>query len=118
MSEVRSVVEAHVDALNHGDLSDILRTFTPDASFHAADGIEAEGRVQLAGLFDAVAGEGRPQTILRRANEYGQRLVCTLTRRFPMVDESGVVRGSHEIDIKVEFTVRDGAIAQVYVDPI
>ena len=117
VSEVREAVENHLSALNNGDLADILETFTADAVFRSTGGV-ASGRAELAGMFDAVVGSGRPRTILRHADQEGDRLLCTLTRRFAMTDEDGVVRGSHDVDVDVVFTVRDGAIAAVQVAPI
>jgi uncharacterized protein (TIGR02246 family) len=115
-SEVRQAVAAHVAALNHGDLQAVLDTFTSDAVF-TSDGGTARGRAQLAGLFDAVVGHGRPTTILRRADEDGVRLDCVLTRRFTVRDEDGRVAAAHDVEVRAVFTVADGAICRVEVDP-
>lgn len=114
MSEIREAVDAHVDALNHGDLAQILASFTPDARFVSAAG-QAVGRAQLAGLFDTVVGDQRPITIIRGAVEVGRRLRCTMTRRFEVRDEVGRVAGSQDVEVQAVFTVSDGLIAAVEV---
>lgn len=116
-SEERRAVEAHVAALNHGDLEAVLATFTAHAVF-SSDGGTARGRAQLAGLFDRVVGTGRPTTILRRARQDGPVLDCVLTRRFTVTDEEGRVAAAHDVDVRAVFTVSDGAISQVQVDPV
>lgn len=115
--ELHRAVEAHVAALNHGDLQDVLDTFTPDAVF-TSDGGTARGRAELAGLFDAVVGEARPTTILRAAVPDGPRLACRLTRRFTVRDETGRVAAAHDVEVRAVFTVTDGAISRVEVDPL
>lgn len=116
-SELHTVVRAHVAALNHGDLQAVLDTFTPDAVF-TSDGGTAVGRAQLAGLFDGVVGQPRPTTILRTATQVGARLSCRLTRRFTVRDEAGRVAAAHDVEVTAVFTVTDGAISRVEVDPI
>ena len=116
-SAVRAAVEAHVHALNSGDLEAILDTFTDDAVF-TSDGGRARGRVELGELFRRVASAHRPLTALRRVDEDGDRCVCTLTRRFAVVDEQGDVIAAHEVDVRAVFTVRDGAVSRVEVDPV
>ena len=116
-SVVRAAVEAHVHALNSGDLEAILDTFTDDAEF-TSDGGQARGRVELRDLFRRVASDQRPLTALRRVFEDGDRCVCTLTRRFAVVDAQGDVIAAHEVDVRAVFTVRDGAVARVEVDPV
>lgn len=115
--EERQAIDAHVAALNHGDLQAVLDTFTPEAVF-TSDGGRAHGRVELAGLFDSVVGDGRPTTILRRASQDGQMLDCVMTRRFTITDEEGRVAAAHDVDVRAVFTVQDGAISQVTVDPV
>ena len=115
--ELHAVVEAHVAALNHGDLQDVLDTFTADAVF-SSDGGTAVGRAQLAGLFDGVVGHPRPTTILRAATQVGGRLSCRLTRRFTVQDEAGHVAAAHDVEVTAVFTVTDGAISRVDVDPV
>jgi ketosteroid isomerase-like protein len=117
VTEARRAIEAHVAALNHGDLQAVLDTFTPDAVF-SSDGGTATGRAELAGMFDAVVGEGRPTTILRRADQDGGVLDCVLTRRFTVRDAEGRVAAAHDVEVRVVFTVADGAIARVEVDPV
>lgn len=116
-TDTRQTVEAHVAALNHGDLQAVLATFTPDATF-TADGGTATGHAQLAGLFDAVVGDHRPRMILRSASGEGPTLDCRLTRRFTVTDERGEVAAAHDIEVRVVFTVSDGAISRVEVDPL
>ena len=117
MRSARDAVDAHVAALNHGDLDEILDTFTPDAVFRS-DGGRAMGRGELAHLFRRVAGpRERPTTILRRATVVGDVADCTLTRRFTVTDEHGRVAAAHDVEVRAVFTVRDGAIARVEVDP-
>jgi ketosteroid isomerase-like protein len=116
-TDARQAVDAHVAALNHGDLQAVLDTFTPDAVF-TSDGGTARGRAQLAGLFDAVVGDGRPTTILRSAEQAGGVLDCRLTRRFTIRDEDGRVAAAHDVEVHAVFTVEGGAIARVEVDPI
>lgn len=115
-SELHAAVEAHVAALNHGDLQDVLDTFTPDAVF-TSDGGTAVGRAQLAGLFDGVVGQPRPTTILRTATQVGTRLSCRLTRRFTVQDEEGRVAAAHDVEVIAVFTVTEGAISRVEVGP-
>ncbi|HUG83702.1 MAG TPA: nuclear transport factor 2 family protein, partial [Euzebya sp.] len=86
MSDPRTAVEAHVAALNHGDLQAVLDTFTSDAVFSSDSGT-VRGRAELAGLFDGVVGDRRPTTILRAATQDGASLRCRLTRRFTVTDE-------------------------------
>jgi ketosteroid isomerase-like protein len=117
MEEARQAVDAHVAALNHGDLQAVLDTFTEDAVF-SSDGGRAEGRAELAGLFDSVVGESRPTTILRSAAVEGVALRCLMTRRFSVRDEEGRVAASHDVEVHAVFTVADGLIARVDVDPI
>jgi ketosteroid isomerase-like protein len=117
VSAAKQAVEAHVAALNHGDLQAVLDTFAPDAVF-AADGGIAEGRAELAGLFDGVVGSPRPTTILRSAVQEGATLDCTLTRRFTVTDELGQVAAAHDVEVRAVFTVADGVIARVDVDSV
>lgn len=112
----RRAVEAHVTALNHGDLQAVLATFTEDAVF-TSDGGTAHGHAELAGLFDSAVGEGRPTTILRRATGEGSQLDCLLTRRFVVTDERGEVAAAHDVEVRAVFTVTGGAISRVEVDP-
>ncbi|SRR5690554_933728 len=116
-STARDAIDAHVAAMNHGDLDDILDTFTDDAVF-SADGGHAEGREELADLFERVVVEDdRPTMKLRRVAEDGDTVACTLTRRFTVTDHLGRVAAAHEVDVHAVFTVRDGAIARVEVGP-
>ncbi len=117
VSEERQAVEAHVAALNHGDLQDVLDTFTADAVF-SSDGGTAQGRVELAGMFDSVVGDARPTTILRRATQDGTRVDCRMTRRFTITDEHGRVAAAHDVEVRAVFTISAGAIARVDVDPL
>lgn len=117
VDQARQAVDAHVAALNHGDLQAVLDTFTADAVF-TSDGGTAEGRAQLAGLFDAVVGQGRPTTILRSVEQDGPVLECLLTRRFTIRDEDGRVAAAHDVEVRAVFTVAEGAISRVDVDPI
>lgn len=114
MSETRRAVEAHISALNHGDLQEVLDTFTRDAVF-SSDGGTARGRAELAGLFDGVVGHPRPTTILRTADQEGATLSCRLTRRFTVTDEQGEVAAAHDVDVQATFTVTGGAISRVDV---
>src|SRR5690242_19586563 len=115
--EARKAVDAHVAALNHGDLEAILDTFTSDAVF-TSDGGTARGRAELAGLFDGVTDEPRPTMIVRRAEADGDTIDCRLTRRFTVQAEDGTVAAAHDVELRAVFTVRGGAIARVVVDPI
>lgn len=118
MSDPHTAVEAHVAALNHGDLQDVLNTFATDAVF-TSDGGTVRGRVQLAGLFDSVVGDHRPTTILRASSREGDAsLRCRLTRRFTVVDEQGRIAATHDVDFSAVFTVADGEISRVEVDPM
>lgn len=117
VSEERHAVEAHVTALNHGDLQDVLNTFTRDAVF-SSDGGTARGRAELAGMFDSVVGDERPTTILRRASQSGAQIDCVMTRRFTIADEQGALVAAHDVEFRAVFTVTDGAISRVDVDPI
>lgn len=118
MSDPRTAVEAHVAALNHGDLQDVLDTFTTDAVF-TSDGGTVRGRAELAGLFDSVVGDRRPMTILRAASRDGDAsLRCRLTRRFTVTDERGRVAAAHDVEFSAVFTVTGGAISRVEVDPM
>ncbi|CAN5172249.1 hypothetical protein BH23ACT9_BH23ACT9_21480 [soil metagenome] len=117
----REAVEAHVAALNHGDLHEVLNTFTADAVF-TSDGGTANGRSELAVLFDGVVGEVRPITILRTATagtvgRAGATVECLLTRRFTITDELGRVAAAHDVEVRAVFTVTHGAISRIDVDP-
>lgn len=114
-TETITAVEALVHALNHGDLVDVLEAFTDDAVF-ASDGGTAVGTVELAGLFREALEEPRPRMILRRTEQDGDRLDCQATRRFTVSDGEHAL--SHDVEIRVVFTVRDGAVSRVVVDPI
>lgn len=117
VSEERQAVDAHVAALNRGDLQDVLDTFTVDAVFSSDAGI-ARGHAELAGLFDNVGATDRPTTILRRALQDGPVLDCVLTRRFVVSDEQGRVAAAHDVEVRAVFTVSAGAISLIQVDPI
>lgn len=114
-SQTRRAVEAMVHALNHGDLTELLDTFTDDAVF-TADGGTARGRTELAGLFDGVLAEPRARMIMRRATQDGDVLDCRMTRRFTVSDGEQVL--AHDVEIRCVFTVRDGAVSRVEVDPV
>ncbi len=115
--EVQQAIDAHVAALNHGDLADVLGTFAPDAVFTSQGGT-ATGHSQLAGLFDGTLGAQRPTTVLRSVVREGGRVACVMTRRFSVRDEEGRIAASHEVDVRAVFTVVDGAIARIVVDPV
>ena len=115
VNEARQAVDAHIAALNHGDLQAVLDTFTADAVF-SSDGGTARGRAQLAGLFDPVVGDERPTTILRSVEQEGRRLDCVLTRRFTIRDEAGRVAAAHDVEVRAVFTISEGAISKVIVD--
>ncbi len=104
-----------VHALNHGRLEDILDAFTDDAVF-ASDGGTAEGRVELAGMFDSAIADPRPTLIPRTADRDGNVLDCRMTRRFTISD--GEHAYAHDVEIRCVFTVRDGAVSRVDVDPV
>lgn len=116
-TEEQQAVEAHVAALNHGDLDALLDTFTDDAVF-TSDGGAARGRGELAMLFDTSEDGTRTTTILRRVEQDGQHLDCVLTRRFTVTDDSGRVAAAHDIEVRAIFTVTDGAISRISVDPV
>lgn len=113
--QTREAVDALVHALNHGRLQDILDAFTDDAVF-SSDGGTAEGRVELAGMFDTAIGEPRPTLIPRSAERDGNVLDCRMTRRFTVSD--GEQTFAHDVEIRCVFTVRDGAVSRVDVDPV
>lgn len=114
-SATREAVEGLVYALNHGDLDDVLDAFTDDAVFSADGGIAA-GRSQLAQLFHGVLAEPRPRMILRRTEQDGNILDCAVTRRFTMT--RGDQAFAHDVEIRCVFTVRDGAVSRLVVDPV
>ncbi len=115
----RQAIQAHVAALNHGGLDDVLDTFAPGAVF-SSDGGTATGRTELAGLFDGTLGHGRPTTILRSTTPHDGHatLRCLMTRRFSVRDADGQVAATHDVEIHALFTVREGLITQVSVDPL
>ncbi len=117
--EARGAVEAHVAALNHGGLDDVLDTFAPGAVF-ISDGGTATGRTELAGLFDGTLGQGRPTTILRSVTAHADQatLRCLMTRRFSVRDGDGRVAATHDVEIHALFTVQAGLITRVAVDPM
>ena len=43
---------------------------------------------------------------------------CLLTRRFTITDGAGQVVAAHDVELHAAFTVVDGSIADVVVDPV
>ncbi|MEE8600812.1 nuclear transport factor 2 family protein [Euzebya tangerina] len=116
----RVAVDAHVSALNHGTIADVLDTFAPEAVF-TSDGGTARGRAQLASLFEGVTGADRPTTIIRRAvpgravEGRVTTLTCRLTRRFTVQDAHGNVAGAHDVEVDAVFEVRRNKITRITV---
>lgn len=108
-AEVRRVVEAHVAAVNAGDVDALVAGFDEDVVFAGADDLIV-GRRALRELFARSFARMAPQLETRTLVVDGDTAACELSERVRPTET-----GEHEFALAAFFTVRGGRIVRVKV---
>ncbi|WP_336249011.1 nuclear transport factor 2 family protein [Stomatohabitans albus] len=112
------VISGHIDALNRGDLQQILETFTHDAEFTSPAG-KATGTGELADLLGPtlVGPRARMQVLSIRpiSSADGDRVVAHVRRIVRLADGDQVI-ANHEVDLVLTFTLDGELISRCHTE--
>lgn len=112
------VISAHIEALNTGDLQQILDTFTPDAEFVSPAGT-AIGTGELADMLGPMLIAPRATMQVMSVHEIdstdGDRLLCHVRRVVKLMDGHRTI-AQHEIELVLTFTIHDGLISRCHTE--
>lgn len=113
---IHPIILTHIDALNTGNLQNVLETFTPHAEFTSPAGT-AVGTAELADLLGPTLIEPRAVMHLISARSIasadGERILCHVRRSMILADEGRVI-AQHEIDLMLTITIEDQLIARCH----
>lgn len=112
------VIAAHIDALNNGDLQQILATFTEDATFISPAG-SATGTLELADMLGPMLITPRASmnvlSVRPISSADGERLLCHV-RRVVRLSEGDQVIANHEIELVLTFTLDGDLISRCHTE--